>query len=202
MSCRLHIPIHISHNSHFSRNWKQGTEENQFHPRNLLFAGNGLPESHYVLKIWSEGWWTEGEMGSFLGGSPCSRRLPPTEDCREGRRAGFKCRHPNSPGDFWKYMEQNHLKSTQQEKAVATRQPSDSSPDPVFLRELNRPKSSQLTPHMGTPWMGWLSAVTSVKTQPSSGNSLYFVLFLESNYHLVVCCHREVLFFCVSKHKM
>lgn len=96
----------------------------------------------------------------------------------------------------------NHLKSTQKEKAGATRQPSDSSPDPVFLRELNRPKSSQLTPHMGTPWMGWLSAVTSVKTQPSSGNSLYFVLFLESNYHLVVCCHREVLFFCISKHKM
>lgn len=49
----------------------------------------------------------------------------------------------------------------------------------------------------GMQWRGWLSTVTSVKTQPSSGNSLYFVLLLESNYHLVVC-YWEVVFFCLA----
>lgn len=98
----------------------------------------------------------------------------------------------------------NHLETTQKEKSGAPRATPTSNfvpppPDPVFLREFNRPKSSQLIPHTGTQWRGCLSAVTSVKTQPSSGNSLYAVLLLESNYHLVVC-YREVLVFCVSKH--
>lgn len=94
---------------------------------------------------------------------------------------------------------ESSLEATQKEKARACRATPTSncasSPSPGF-----RGQPSQLIPHAGTRWRGWLSAVTSVKTQPSSGNSLYFVLLLESNYHLVVCYREEL--FCVSKHKM
>lgn len=96
------------------------------------------------------------------------------------------------------------LEATQKEKARACRATPTgncaSSPSPGFRGSLTG-QPSQLIPHTGTQWRGWLSAVTSVKTQPSSGNSLYFVLLLESNYHLVVC-YREALFLCASKHKM
>lgn len=46
-----------------------------------------------------------------------------------------------------------------------------------------------------------LAAATSVKVQQNSKQSHYFILLLECNYHLVLCCW-EVLFFCVSKQKV
>lgn len=112
---------------------------------------------------------------------------------------------PSLPWGFLELQGIDHPPASTQEKkagAHATTPTGNcgSSPSVGFRGELNRPAFT-LAPHAGMRWGGWLSAVTSVKTQPSSGNSLCFVLLLESNYHLVIC-YREVLFLCVSKHKM
>lgn len=72
----------------------------------FMFCVRGFPGKNHILRILSE---DDGETRNWIlswGWITSFRKLPPYWDCREEKRAGFKCRSPNLHGHFWKYKKQ------------------------------------------------------------------------------------------------
>lgn len=137
-------------------------------------------------------WLGEGNERNWLPlrWSSGSGRLTFTDVYRERHRASLNEEAETSFWDFWKCMTRSSL--LPRASQIESWSPPGCPNQWLWLLPwlgvskgaLVSQFSTAYSPH-GTQWKGWLSAVTSVKTQPSSGNSLYFVLLLESNYHLV-----------------
>lgn len=126
------------------------------------------------------GWWPEGEIGSFwrlkYGCQMSASHWGP----QRRQQSWLQMQEPTLPWGLLKIQgTDSHLELTQKEKAGTPRTSQPVAvwlfPWPVFIRELNRPKSSQLIPHTST--RGWAGSLLSHQLKPSEAVGILCIFY-------------------------
>lgn len=167
MCYRSLIPLCKLHNSHFSRNSSQDPGQKPILSKVFYVLWQGGFLGDHNLRTWSEGGGEERNWILSWGWITGSRKPPPTETAEKRKELASNAEAQTHMGISENTRSrQSSRDNPARESPLGPPQPVTVwlPPDPGFLREFNRPESSQLIPHMCTRWRGWLSAVTSVKT--------------------------------------